>query len=500
MIIPPVVRKPLGGWGAHPIADATGRVTASPDHDRGTKERPMATHRRATVMDDIAAHIQGQVLLPETIGYDRARRVFNAMIDRRPAAIVRCAGAEDVVAGVTFARAHDLPLTVKGGGHGVAGTAVCDGGVMLDLSLMKDVRVDTSRRTATTQAGVTLGEFDQATRRFGLATPTGVVSVTGLSGLALGGGLGWLNGLYGLTCDNLLAAEIVTASGDRITADAEEHPDLFWALRGGGGNFGVVTSFEFELHPIDTVLTGWLTYDAQSAPAALAVYHEMAAGAPDELTTMASVYRANGEVGIAISVCHAGSPGDCERLLRPLRALGPESDEIRKTPYHLMQQERDGGFPSGMQHYWKAGSLAALDDHSVGALLEFAERMPSESSGIGLQQLHGAASRIDPTATAYPHRQARYDCLILSQWADPADSPRNIAWTRELFDALRPSFADGVYVNNLGEEGDVRVRQAYGCNHERLVAVKTTYDPDNVFRHNQNIAPVQSNGRGGPAA
>jgi FAD/FMN-containing dehydrogenase len=457
----------------------------------------MATRKRTTMVGDIAAHIQGQVLLPETAGYDRARRVFNAMIDRRPAAIVRCAGADDVAAGVRFARDHDLPLAVKGGGHGVAGNAVCDGGLVLDMSSMKHIRMDPARRTAVAQAGVTLGDLDDATRAAGLATPTGVVSVTGLSGLALGGGLGWLNGLYGLTCDNVLATEVVTASGDRIIADSQEHPDLFWALRGGGGNFGVVTSFRLELHPVTTVLAGRLTYAPGAARTALAAYHEVAMTAPDELTTMGSVFRADGEVGFAVIVCHVGSPAAGERLLRPLRAVGPMADDVQEMPYHVLQRSLDGGFPTGMQHYWKAGSLAELDARSIDVMLEFAGRIPSENSGVGLQQLHGAASRIDPTATAYPHRQARYDWLILSQWADPADSPPNIAWTRELFDAMRPSFADGVYVNNLGDEGDGRVRQAYGHNHERLVAVKTRYDPENVFRHNQNIAPAGTNGRGG---
>jgi FAD/FMN-containing dehydrogenase len=457
----------------------------------------MAAHRPTTAVGDLAAHIQGQVLLPETTGYDRARRVFNAMIDRRPAAIVRCTGADDVAAGVLFARDHDLPLAVKGGGHGVAGNAVCDGGLVLDVSPMKHIRVDPAQRTVVAQAGVTLGDLDDATQAAGLATPTGVVSVTGLSGLALGGGLGWLNGLYGLTCDNLLAAEVVTASGDRIIADSEEHTDLFWALRGGGGNFGVVTSFRLSLHPVTTVLAGRLTFAPNAVRPALTAYQELALTAPDELTTMSSVFRADGEVGFAVIVCHVGSPAAGERLLRPLRAAGPVADVVEGMPYHVLQRSLDGGYPPGMQHYWKAGSLAALDERSIDVMLEFAGRMPSESSGVGLQQLHGAASRIGPTATAYAHRQARYDWLILSQWADPADSPQNIAWTREFFAAMRPSFADGVYVNNLGDEGDIRVRQAYGPNYERLVAVKTRYDPENVFRHNQNIAPAQTNGRGG---
>ena len=455
----------------------------------------MARRGRTSAAGDIGARIRGQVLLPGTSGYERARRVFNAMIDRRPAAIVRCTRADDAVTAVRFARSHALPLAVKGGGHGVAGNAVCEGGLVLDLSPMKHVHVDAGCRTVTAEAGVTLRELDDVTQAFGLATPTGVVSVTGLSGLALGGGLGWLNGLYGLTCDNLLAAEIVTASGDLLTVDDDGHPDLFWALRGGGGNFGVVTCFRFELHPIATVLAGRMTFAGDTVRPALAAYHELAVAAPDELTTMASVYRDGGEVGVAVIVCHIGSSADGERLLRPLRRLRPASDDVQEMPYHLLQRALDGGFPAGMQHYWKAGSLAALDERSIDVMLDYAARMPSESSGVGLQQLHGAASRIDATATAYPHRRARYDWLLLSQWADPADSPRNIAWTRAFFEAMRPSLSGGVYVNNLGAEGPARVRQAYGPNHERLVAVKTRYDPANVFRHNQNIVPAPSNGR-----
>lgn len=443
----------------------------------------------------LAGRLRGQVLLPGMDGYDRARAVFNAMIDRRPAVIVRCAGTGDVVEGVGFARAHGLPVTVKGGGHGVAGRAVCDGGVMLDLSAMRRVAVDPVEQVATVEPGVTLGDLDRATQEFGLATPTGVVSMTGLAGLALGGGLGWLNGKHGLTCDNLIAAEVVTAAGDRVLANADRNPELLWGLRGGGANFGVVTSFTFRLHQVDTVLAGALTYPARKARAALRLYHEFARGCPDELTTALSLSRpGGGEVAVSIVLCCSGPFDRVDRLLGPLRSLGPEVDAIEPIAYPALQSAADAGYPPEQQHYWKSGYLTEIGDELIDVMLDFVARMPSPASGVGLQQLHGVAGRVERSATAFPHRGDRYDCLILSQWPDPADSEHNIAWTSELFDALGPFLATGVYVNNLGDEGDERVREAYGPNYDRLAALKTRYDPTNLFRHNQNIKPLSTHG------
>lgn len=439
-------------------------------------------------VDDI--ELRGRVLRAGDSGYDTARRVFNAMIDRHPALILRCADVEDVVSGVTFARTHALPLTVKGGGHGVAGHAVCDKGLLLDLSTMKGLRVDPDRRVATVQAGVTLGDLDRATQAFGLATPTGVVSMTGLSGLALGGGLGWLSGQYGLTCDNLLAVDLVAASADRITASAQENQDLFWGLRGGGGNFGVATSFTVRLHPVDQVLAGAVTYPPSKARAALRVYRELASTSADQLSANASVCKSpEGDAAVSVAVCYTGAVADGDQLLVPLRKLGPESDAIQPMSYRALQQASDDTFPPGQQHYWKSGWLTVLGDDVIDLMVEGVAKAPSETSAVGLQQLHGAAARIDPTDTAFAHRGPRYDCLILSQWPDPADSPRNIAWTRELFAALQPFFGASVYVNNLGDEGAHRVKQAYGPNYEHLVALKTKYDPTNFFHHNQNIPP-----------
>jgi FAD/FMN-containing dehydrogenase len=441
-------------------------------------------------MPDRDPQLRGQLLRPGDDGYDAARAVFNAMIDRRPELILRCVDADDVAAGIGRSRRDGLPLSVKCGGHSVAGTAVCDGGVMLDLSPMKRITLDLDAGTVTAQGGVTLGELDRTTSAHGLATPTGIVSVTGLSGLALGGGLGWLNGAYGLTCDNLVSAEVVTADGETITASADEHSDLFWALRGGGGNFGVVTSFTLRLHPVDEVLAGSLGFPAARAADALGAYHRLACDAPDELTVNASVYKTpDDEVGVAVSFCHLGTRAALDGLLRSLRALGPDTETVGVTRFVDVQSASDAGFPDGRLHYWKSASVSDLDAPAIATLLEGVKGMPSTTSGVGFQQLHGAASRVDATATAYAPRHRRYDLLVLSQWPDPANTAENVAWTNDVFAAMAPFVDHAVYVNNLGDEGTSRVREAYGPNYDRLADIKRIYDPTNVFRHNHNIPP-----------
>ncbi len=436
-----------------------------------------------------AADLRGDLIRPEDDRYGAARAVFNAMVDRRPALIVRCASVADVMRGVEFARSHDLPLSIHGGGHSVAGKAVCDGGLMLDLSSMKGIRVDPVRRTAEAQGGLTLGEFDHETQAFGLATTLGVVSVTGIAGLTLGGGLGWLNGLHGLACDNLISAEVVTADGRLLRATEEENEDLFWGIRGGGGNFGVVTSFGYRLHPVSTVLAGGLSYPLAKAHEVLRFYHEFASGCPDELSTTASLgVTPDGVIGV--SVCYCGPLEEGERVLRPLREFGsPLADNIEPMAYTTLQNSPDAGFPPGRRHYWKSSYLKELGEEAIEIMAEYVSEMPSPATGVGLQQMHGVASRVDPTATAFPHRDEHYDFLILSQWADPAESERNVEWTRSLFEAMEPFFGEGVYVNNLGDEGEDRVRAAYGANYERLLDLKGKYDPTNLFRLNQNIPP-----------
>jgi hypothetical protein len=444
-----------------------------------------------SVREELESGLRGKVVCPGDRGYDAARAVFNGMIDRRPLAVIRPVDARDVVCCITFARQHDLPLSVRGGGHSVAGNAVRDGALMLDLSGMKALRADPETRRVQAEPGLTLGEFDHATQAFGLATTLGVVSTTGIAGLTLGGGLGWLNGRYGLACDNLISAEVATADGRLLRASAQEHEDLFWAIRGGGGNFGVVTSFEYQLHPVDLVLAGSLSYPLEMAPRVLRFYDDFAKTAPDELSTAASLgLTPAGEPTVSIAVCHCGPIDEGEQVLRPLRSFqSPLDDGIQPMPYPVLQSARDEGHPSGRLHYWKSGWLREVTDGAIETLMRFLPQMPSSASGVGLQQLHGVASRVAPSATAFPHRAEQYDFLILSQWSDATDSDGNVQWTRALFEAMRPHLEESVYVNNLGDEGPGRVEAAYGENYPRLAAVKRAYDPDNLFRANQNIDP-----------
>lgn len=460
-------------------------------HSRST----MPTGVSSTALAALETQINGSLLRSGDQDYDRARHVFNAMIDRRPAVIVRCVDSNDIIQGVEFARRHELPLAVRGGGHSVAGKSVCDGGIMLDLSGMKGIQIDPEGRTATAEPGLTLGEFDRATQAYGLATPLGIVSVTGIAGLTLGGGLGWLNGKHGLACDNLLSANVVTADGQLITASETENQDLYWAIRGGGGNFGVVTSFTYRLHNVGKVLAGNLTFQPDRAHEAMRFCDEFTRTAPDELSSAGALGRdGDGNPVFAITVCYSGSIEEGEDVLHRLRSFDAIiEDTVAPIDYLALQTAPDPGFPEGRQHYWKSGYLRDLSDDAIETLLGFVAEIPSPFSGIGLQQMSGVASRIDPTATAFAHRARQYDMLILSQWEDPTDSDQNIAWTRSLFEAMEPFLEDAVYSNNLGEEGEERVRAAFGDNYNRLATIKAKYDPSNLFQLNQNIKPASPN-------
>ena len=453
---------------------------------------PLGKLLEEEVVQGFATNLRGQLIRSEDDGYDAARAVFNGMVNKRPAMIVRCAGTADVIQGINFTRTHNLLLSVRGGGHSVAGKAVCEGGVMLDLSPMKGIKVDPVRRTAEAQPGLTLAEFDHETQAFGLATTLGIVSVTGIAGLTLGGGLGWLNGKHGLACDNLISADVVTAEGQLLTASAEENEDLFWGIRGGSGNFGIVTSFKYQLHPVDVVLGGGLLYPEAKAREALRFCHEFASTCPDELSTSISLGRTpDGGVVVGIALCYCGPLERGGQVLRPLRTFGPPlENNIQPMSYRTLQRARDAGFPFGRQHYWKTSFLKHLTDEAIEVMLRFMAETPSPASGVALQQMHGAASRVNPAATAFPHRDEHYDFMILSQWSDPADSARNIQWAREFFEAMQPFLERGVYVNDLGEEGEDRVKEAYGSNYERLAALKNKYDPTNLFSLNHNIRPA----------
>jgi FAD/FMN-containing dehydrogenase len=445
----------------------------------------------------------GELIGPDHPRYESARRVWNGMVDRRPAMIARCAGEDDVVAALGFARERGLAVAVRGGGHNVAGNAVCDGGVVIDLSALKQIAVDPDRRTARVAPGVLLGELDRATQAFGLATPTGNVSMTGVAGLTLGGGLGWIARKHGATCDNLLSARVVTADGRRVTASAEDNPDLLWGLRGGGGNFGVVTSFEYRLHPVGPqVLAGGVLHAFSDAPAVLPFFADFVATAPDELSVTASTFRAPPGMGIApelhgelvtmLAVCWAGDLDAGERALRPLRSFGrPLADLVAPMPYTALQSGSDAAYPDGRQNYWKSHFVDELTDDTIATLMEHAPRMSAQSS-FYFQHLGGAIGRPGIDAAAFGHRDAVFDFAILSGWQNPAEDAEHVTWARDFAAAMAP-YATGVYVNNLGAEGADRVRAAYApATYQRLVALKDVYDPDNVFRLNQNILPSRA--------
>ena len=450
-----------------------------------------------TVLDEATvqgfkANLRGELLCSRHDGYDAARTVYNAMIDKRPAIIVRCAGSADVINAVNFARTHNLLVAVRGGGHSVAGKAVCDGGMVIDLSTMKGMRVDPTGRTARAQAGLRLSEFDRETQAFGLATTLGTVSNTGIAGLTLGGGIGWLNGKHGLACDNLISVDVVTADGRFLTASASENQDLFWGVRGGSGNLGIVTSFKYQLHTVGPVLGGMLLYELSKAKEILRFFDEFSHTCPDELSTMAlCVTVPDGNRVVVIAACYCGSLEEGERVLKPLRTFGsPLADMIRPMAYVEMQSILDAGLPPGQWHYWKSNFVRTLSEDAIETLMEHVATAPSPLTALFIQQMHGAASRVEPTETAFAHRREQYDLIIPSIWIDPADSEKNIKWTRELWEAMQPFVEQTVYVNNLGEEGDERVRAAYGPNYERLAALKNKYDPTNFFRLNQNIKPT----------
>jgi FAD/FMN-containing dehydrogenase len=441
----------------------------------------------------LAASLGGPLLRPGDDGYDAARQIFNGMIDRRPALIARCTATGDVVKAVRFAREQGLVVSVRGGGHNVAGNAVCDGGLMIDLSPMKGIRVDPAARTVRAQAGLTWREFDRECQAFGLASTGGLISSTGIAGLTLGGGFGLLGRSYGMACDNLISADVVLADGTVVTASADEHADLFWGLRGGGGNFGVVTSFEYRLHPVGPILGGMLLYPLERAKDVLRAFREFNASAPDASSVFAVLMTTpEGAQVLALIVCYNGPIEQGEALLRPLRErTSPLDDLVAPIRYEQMQTLTDEGFPFGLQNYWKSEFLKNLPDEAIDLVVDRFAATPSPLSAVVLEQFGGAYRRVAPDATAFGHRDLDYNFLIISRWEDPADADRNVRWARDLWDAVRPFAAGAVYVNYLegGQEGASRIRAAYGANYDRLVALKDRFDPTNFFRLNQNIQP-----------
>ena len=444
-------------------------------------------------VQQLAAELRGPLLSDGDAGYDAARTVWNGMIDRRPALIARCAGVADVMAAVRFARAHGLLLAVRGGGHNITGNAVCEGGLMIDLSPMKSVRVDPVKRTVRAEAGLTWGEFNRETQAFGLATTGGVVSTTGIAGLTLGGGLGWLMGKHGLSCDNLLSADIVTADGEFLTASAEQNPDLFWGLRGGGGNFGIVTSFEYQLHPLAPVLAGMVIHPISEAKAVLRFYRDFCRSCPDEMLAAAALMTSPDGAPVAVIIAaHIGDLDAGERLMAPLRQFGtPLADTIAPTTYVELNTLFDAAVPYvGVQRYWKSSFLKELGDDVLDIMIARTAKLLSPMSMVLFFHMHGAATRADRDATAFGLRQDQWDYDVISQWTEPAETAQHVQWTREFWNAVGPFATGEVYVNHLDAEEATRIRAAYGGHYDRLVALKNKYDPTNLFRLNQNIKPT----------
>jgi FAD/FMN-containing dehydrogenase len=452
------------------------------------------------VGDDLLTTLEGfggTLLRPEDASYDEARRIFNAMIDRRPALIARCLGVADVVAALNFARENEFEVTVRGGGHSVAGLCLADDAILIDLSAMKGIYVDPERKTVRAQGGATWSDLNRETQLHGLAVTGGIISTTGIGGLTLGGGLGWTMGKFGLAIDNLLSAEVVTADGRVLTANEQENGDLFWALRGGGGNFGVVTSFEYQLHEVGPVVVGGMVvHPFDAARDLLRFYRDFTSDAPDELTAFCGLLFApdgSGQKVAAVVVCHIGAPEQAERDLQPLLTFGSPADvQVGPMPYAAVNAMLDESAPTGVLNYWKSSFLTELSDAAIDTLVESFAVSPSPLNLALLEHFHGAVARVPVDATAAPHREPGYNLVMPSAWIDPADTDANVAWTREAFSAMEPFLAKRRYVNYLDDD-DIAAeptRAAFGPNYDRLIRVKSAYDPANVFRHNLNIVPA----------
>lgn len=447
-------------------------------------------------LDALKREFRGEIITPASPGYDAARRIWNAMIDRRPAAIARCTNADDVAAAVRFAAREGLHPAIRGGGHNAAGLAMVDDDLVIDVSPMKRIAVDAAARTAVAETGLTWGEFDRATQEHGLAVTGGLISTTGVAGLTLGGGVGWLMGRCGLTCDNTISYDVVTADGARITASATQHEDLFWALKGGGGNFGVVTSITYQLHPVTTVISGMVLHPLARAREVVRFYRDfVSSGIPDELIVYAAAITGpDGTPLIALIPAYTGSDLDeGERVLAPLRAFGPPvADMVQRMPYVAMQSMIDVASPYGvLRSYWKSHFLSALPDEAIDSFAKHAERCTSPRTFMIIEHSHGAAGRVDAEATAFPARDHAFNLVILALWPDASDDAAQILWARAFYEAMQPWSASMVYVNTLSDDDGGRVAEAYGVNYARLAEVKAKYDPSNRFRRNQNIPPAK---------
>ena len=454
-----------------------------------------------TTIENLKASLRGQLLLPGDAGYDTSRTVWNAMIDRRPALVIRCAGVHDIKLAVDFARTHGLLTAIKGGGHNIAGSGVCDGGLLIDLSGMRSVRIDPAAKVAHVEPGAILGDFDAEAQAFGLATPLGINSTTGVAGLTLGAGFGWLSRKHGMTIDNLRAVDVVTADGRFLTANEKENADLFWALRGGSGNFGVVTRFEFQLHPVGPdVLTGLVVYPLAQAASALKQFREYAKKLGEETNVWTVLRKApplpflpahvHGTEVIVFAMFHAGSPEAGKQALEPVRHFGkPVGEFMGVQPYCSWQKTFDPLLTPGARNYWKSHNFADLSDGAIEVTLKYVSTLPSPHCEIFFGMIGGATTRPSPTAMAYSHRNAMYVCNVHGRWETAAEDKKCIDWARGFFRESAPHATGGVYVNFLTDDEADRIKAAYGPNYEKLVQIKKKYDPQNLFRMNQNISP-----------
>src|SRR5712691_10124518 len=451
-------------------------------------------------IEQLREQVRGQVVAPDDDGYEQARRVYNAMIDRRPGVVVRAANAGDVMAAVNFARESGLDLAVRGGGHSVPGFGTCDGGLGIDLSGMRGVRVDPAARRARAEGGATWGDFNAATYPFGLATTGGIISTTGVGGLTLGGGIGYLARGFGLSIDNLVSADVVTADGRFLVASEREHPDLFWALRGGGGNFGVVTSFEFALHPVKDIYGGPMFFELSEVENVLRFFRGYIATAPEQMGAFPAFQIApplpfipedrHGDTFIAMVACWTGPLEEGEKALAPFHEVAPVVAEfVGPMPYPALNSAFDALVPPGLQHYWKANFVSELTDEAIDAHVQHGPKVPAVNSTMHIYPINGACHRVAADATAFAYREANFATVIAGMWPEPAENEANIAWVRDYYDATAPHSEEGGYINFMAGDDQERIKANYRGNYDRLVSVKRKYDPGNLFHLNQNIQP-----------
>jgi FAD/FMN-containing dehydrogenase len=452
----------------------------------------MSTAATPDIFAELEGRLAGRVIRPGSDGYEAGRAIYNAMIDRRPSAIARCAGTADVLEAVRFARERGIAATVRSGGHSCAGYCVQDDALIIDLGGMKGVHVDPAQLTARAAAGVNIGEFDRETQVYGLVTTMGTVRGTGIAGLTLGGGVGWLTRRFGYTCDNLLSADVVTADGRVLRASATENEDLFWGLRGGGGNFGIVTSFEYRLHRLGPITGGLLLHPRERAGELLRFHREYTRAAPEEVTAhTALMHTPDGFPAAGVALCYSGAPEDTDKVLGPLRQYGPPlMDMVGPMPYCVLQGMLESMMPSGLRNYWTGGYIDKLTDEAIDTLVEASANAASPLSVVVVEHHGGAAARIPVDATAFPHRGAECLLAVMALWKDPAEDEANIKWARSVWKAMQPFSSGAGYMNLFGVDDVGRSRGAFGSNYDRLAALKKKYDPDNFFCHNQNIPPA----------